>query len=190
MVILSLCLINWQPSYEDVWGSGGISQFLTSGLDWDEWSAWSPGCYTSWERAPCTHLIWDWEGFRASLDDVGYRKLSWRESNSCRLVWNVNIITCRGYARRLWRVLVRMIGFSSALVTVSLLITFEYSAIVISILNNSLLHTHTSPLMVMQVKQRNQRFKSLQILYINIAVAIFHRELRTLSFRTQNWTLA
>jgi hypothetical protein len=52
-VNLSLCLINYTPRHEDVWGSGGIvSPFLTSATDGGEWLASSTGHFNSGKRAP------------------------------------------------------------------------------------------------------------------------------------------
>jgi len=44
--------------------------FLTSALDWGEWSASRPGRFTSRERVPDTRWIWGLVGLRAVLDAV------------------------------------------------------------------------------------------------------------------------
>jgi hypothetical protein len=51
------------------WGSGGIPPPLfTLALDGSEWSASSPGQYTSRERAPSNQWIGRWVDPRAGLD--------------------------------------------------------------------------------------------------------------------------
>jgi hypothetical protein len=51
-----MCLINYEPLREDLWGSGGIvSLFLASTLDGDEWSASRLGLFNPGERAPASH---------------------------------------------------------------------------------------------------------------------------------------
>jgi hypothetical protein len=48
LLILSQHLINYALCHEDIWGSGDIAPlFLTSELDGGEWSASSPGCFSS-----------------------------------------------------------------------------------------------------------------------------------------------
>jgi hypothetical protein len=73
-VKLSSCLINQATRHEDVWGSGGISPFLTRELDEGEWSVSHPG----------VRWIGDWVGLRAVLDAAENRKISFpcRESNA------------------------------------------------------------------------------------------------------------
>jgi hypothetical protein len=44
--------------------------FLTSVLDWSEYSASLPGHFTPREKAPGTHWIGGWVGSRAGLDAV------------------------------------------------------------------------------------------------------------------------
>jgi hypothetical protein len=46
---------------------------MTSALVGGEWSASRPGPFTTWERAPGTHLIGGWVGPRTDLDDVEKR---------------------------------------------------------------------------------------------------------------------
>jgi hypothetical protein len=60
-----------------------LHAFLTSALDWGEWPASRPCCFTSRERAPGTHWIGGWVGPRAVLDTVVKRKIptSRQESN-------------------------------------------------------------------------------------------------------------
>jgi hypothetical protein len=60
-----------------------LHAFLTSVLDGDEWSASGSGRFIRRERAPDTHWIGGWVGFRAVLDTVVKRKIPspWRESN-------------------------------------------------------------------------------------------------------------
>jgi hypothetical protein len=74
------------------------------------------------------------------------------------------------YAWQKWRVLVRMIEFIGTLVTTF----FNYTHITGSralprIYTHFIIHccTHTSPLLVMQLKHRNQCFRSLRVLHIN-----------------------
>jgi hypothetical protein len=68
---LSLCLINYTPRHEDVWGSGGIAPpFLTSELDGGEWPASCPSRFTPGERVPGTHWTGGWVSPRAGLDAV------------------------------------------------------------------------------------------------------------------------
>jgi hypothetical protein len=70
-VNVSLCLINYASSNEDVMGSGGIApSFSIAVLDRDDWSASRPGCFVSGEIAPGTHCIGGWVGPRAGLDAV------------------------------------------------------------------------------------------------------------------------
>jgi hypothetical protein len=69
--------------------SEGIApSFLTSALGGDEWSASSPGCFTSAERPPGTHWIGRWVGHRAGLDAMEQRQIfaPCQESNPGRLV--------------------------------------------------------------------------------------------------------
>jgi hypothetical protein len=48
-----LCLINYVPRHEDVWGSGGIAlRFLISALDEGDWSASRPGRFTPQGTSP------------------------------------------------------------------------------------------------------------------------------------------
>jgi hypothetical protein len=47
-----------------------LHAFLNSALDGGEWSASRPGRFTLRERAPGTHWIGVWVGFRAVLDAV------------------------------------------------------------------------------------------------------------------------
>jgi hypothetical protein len=66
---LPLCLINWAPNHENVWGSGGIAPpFLTSTQIWGEWSASLPAHFTTQERVPSAHWIGDWVDPKSSLD--------------------------------------------------------------------------------------------------------------------------
>jgi hypothetical protein len=51
-----------------------IHVFLTSALVGGERSASRPGLFTLGEKAPGTHWIGGWVGFRAGLDDVEKRK--------------------------------------------------------------------------------------------------------------------
>jgi hypothetical protein len=68
---LSLCLINFAPSLEGVWGSGDVPpSFLTWALHRGERSASYPSRFTPWARAPSTHWIWGWVGPRIGLDVV------------------------------------------------------------------------------------------------------------------------
>jgi hypothetical protein len=77
-VKLPLCLINYAPCHEDVWGSGGIApQFLTSALDRGERSVPTPLCSQG------DNWVGDWVGPRTSLDAVEYRNIS------C-LYWELN----------------------------------------------------------------------------------------------------
>jgi hypothetical protein len=97
-----------------------------------------------------------------------------------------------------WRVLFRMIGFISSLVTH----TFNYIQITaLSLIYTQFIihcYTHTSPLLVTQLKVRNWCFKSLQVLHIikvfqshtksshdKNSVAIFHREFSHSHLNTQ-----
>jgi hypothetical protein len=47
-----------------------IDVFLTSAVVGGEWSASRPCHFNSGERTPTTHLIGDWVGPRAGLDDM------------------------------------------------------------------------------------------------------------------------
>jgi hypothetical protein len=51
-----------------------IHIFLTSALVRGEWSTSRPGRFTFEERAPGTHWIGGWVGFRAGLDNLEKRK--------------------------------------------------------------------------------------------------------------------
>jgi hypothetical protein len=63
-------------------GSRGIAPpFLTSALDWGEWSASRPDRFNPGERAPGTHWKRGWMGYRASFDAVE----KWKISFPCRL---------------------------------------------------------------------------------------------------------
>jgi hypothetical protein len=58
VALLPTCLINYLPSHEDVWRSGGIaSPFLTSALVGSEWSASRLGRFTLREDAAGAHKI-------------------------------------------------------------------------------------------------------------------------------------
>jgi hypothetical protein len=62
-----------------------LHAFLTSALDGGEWSASRPTCrFTPRERAPGTHWIGGWVGYRVGLDTVLMRKFPspCRDSNS------------------------------------------------------------------------------------------------------------
>jgi hypothetical protein len=50
--------------------------FFTSALGGSEWSASFPGRFIPRERAPGTHWIGGWVGYRAYLDAVGKEKNS------------------------------------------------------------------------------------------------------------------
>jgi hypothetical protein len=66
-----LCLTNSALRPEDVWGSRGIAQpFLTSALDWGQWSASHLFRFNTGKTAPGTHLTRGWVGPRADLDAV------------------------------------------------------------------------------------------------------------------------
>jgi hypothetical protein len=70
----SLCLINYVPCHEDMWGSGGKAPlFLTLALD-GEWSASRPGHFTLGEKAPNTHRIGGRVGPKAGVDAVKKRQ--------------------------------------------------------------------------------------------------------------------
>jgi hypothetical protein len=82
-VKLSLYLINYTLCHEEIWRSGGIAPpILTSPLDGGERSTSRLGHFTRGVRALGTHWIGCWEGRRAGLDAVEYRKIScpWRKS--------------------------------------------------------------------------------------------------------------
>jgi hypothetical protein len=65
-VKLSLCLANYAPRHEYVWGSGGMAQpFLTSAADRGKWLASPPK-----EGTLGTHWIGGWVGLRAGLEAV------------------------------------------------------------------------------------------------------------------------
>jgi hypothetical protein len=78
--VLSLSPTPWRRIGEWRYSS---TNYLTSALDGGEWSASRPGRFTPRERAPGTHWIGGWVGFRAVLDAVVKRKIpsSRRESN-------------------------------------------------------------------------------------------------------------
>jgi hypothetical protein len=57
-------------------GWGIVPLFLTSALDWSEWSASHPRHFTPRETAPCTHWVGGWVGPRASLDTMEKRRIS------------------------------------------------------------------------------------------------------------------
>jgi hypothetical protein len=140
------------------------------------WPGWETRCMQPgflWENGfgHCYLADWEWD---------------WRKW-SCTLR---NISTCRGVRVMKRRLLVRMIGFISSLVTHSSNYTQITALSLIYTLHNPLLHAHTSPLLVMQWKHRNKRFKSLQVLHMSKVfkshtksshdehpVAVFHREL-------------
>jgi hypothetical protein len=60
-----------------------LHAFLTLALDWGEWSASHPGCFTPKERTSGTHWIGGWVGPRAGLDMVVRRKIP-------RPYWDLN----------------------------------------------------------------------------------------------------
>jgi hypothetical protein len=67
----TLCLINWTPRHDDVWGSGSIaSPFLTSALNGDEWSASRLGRFFLGEKVLGTHWLGGWVDPRAGLNAV------------------------------------------------------------------------------------------------------------------------
>jgi hypothetical protein len=70
---LSLCLINYDPLYEDIWGSG-VPPFLTLALNGGEWSASHPGGFIPREEEQSTHGIGGWVGPRTDLGNVEKRK--------------------------------------------------------------------------------------------------------------------
>jgi hypothetical protein len=70
-------LINYTLLHADIWDSDGIATpFLTSTLDEGEWSASSPGRFTSGEIVSCTHWIRGSVGPRAGLDVMEKRNNS------------------------------------------------------------------------------------------------------------------
>jgi hypothetical protein len=76
---------NWAPRHEGVleeW-SYCSTHSLALALDGGEWSASRPGRFIPRERAPDTHWVWGWVGYRAVVDAVVKRKIpsSRRESN-------------------------------------------------------------------------------------------------------------
>jgi hypothetical protein len=75
---LSLCLINYASSHEDVWG---WRYSLFSTLNVDEWSASRPGRFISAERVPNSHWIGGWVGPRAGPDTNKKRKISFPAEN-------------------------------------------------------------------------------------------------------------
>jgi hypothetical protein len=76
-VKLFLCLINYAPSHEEVWRSGGIAPpLLTSALDGGEWSDSRPGRFTPGEWASGIQWIGSWMGTGAGLDAMEKRKTS------------------------------------------------------------------------------------------------------------------
>jgi hypothetical protein len=84
-VKLSLCLINYAPSRENIRGSAIIApQFIVSVLDGDEWSDSRSGRFTPGERSSSTHCIGNLVGLRARLKAVTEREIfcSCRESNT------------------------------------------------------------------------------------------------------------
>jgi hypothetical protein len=72
------------------WGERTCSSysFLTSALDWGEWSASRPGCALPRGKDPGTHCTGGWVGPRAGLDteDRGKILCPRRESNPDRPV--------------------------------------------------------------------------------------------------------
>jgi hypothetical protein len=57
-------------------GSGGIAPpFLSSALDWGEWSASCPGRFTPGKIAPGTHWIGGWVGPITGLDSVDKKEI-------------------------------------------------------------------------------------------------------------------
>jgi hypothetical protein len=60
-----------------------LHAFLTSALDWVEWSAALSGRFTPRERPPGTHWLGGWVGIRARLDAVEKGKIPspWQDSN-------------------------------------------------------------------------------------------------------------
>jgi hypothetical protein len=81
-VKLSLCLINWISTHEDILGTGA-PLFLTAVLDEGERPASRPCRFTLGETAASTHYKGGWVGPRARLDFMEMRKIAGpsRESN-------------------------------------------------------------------------------------------------------------
>jgi hypothetical protein len=70
-VKLSLCLVNYAPRHEYVWGSGGMAQpFLTSSVDGGKWLASHLSHFTPKEGAPGTQWTGGRVGLRGGLEAV------------------------------------------------------------------------------------------------------------------------
>jgi hypothetical protein len=72
-VKFSLCLNNYEPVHEDVWGSEGIApSFFTLALVGDEWSVYAPRHFTppKWVRKLSTHWRGGWACPKACMDNV------------------------------------------------------------------------------------------------------------------------
>jgi hypothetical protein len=102
---LSLGLINYARSSEDVRDSGGIAPpFLTSALDGGEWSASHPCYFTARETAHGTHCTGGRVGHRDGLDVMEKRKIScpYRETNldpsvAQPVAWSLYRLSYHGY---------------------------------------------------------------------------------------------
>jgi hypothetical protein len=77
-------VLNWLSiCHDDLWRNGGIAPpYLTSVLDWREWSVSRSSRFNLGKRVPGIHWIGGWVEPRAGLDDMEKRKIfHWRESN-------------------------------------------------------------------------------------------------------------
>jgi hypothetical protein len=84
-VKLSLCLINYTPYHENVWGSGRIVlSFLISALGTGGWSASRPDRFIPRERAPTGHCTGDCVGPRTGMDVMEKKLYPCGESNPAR----------------------------------------------------------------------------------------------------------
>jgi hypothetical protein len=74
---ITVCLINYAPWNEDVWGRWGVDpQLLTSAVGGGEWSASCPGHFTPRKKAPGIHRTRGWVGSRTGLDAMKKRNIS------------------------------------------------------------------------------------------------------------------
>jgi hypothetical protein len=81
-----------QSRYTPLWCLGerrySSYSFLTSALDWGEWSASRPAALCQGERTPGTHCIGGWMGPRAGLG-VGCESVNWVHLARDKYQWRI-----------------------------------------------------------------------------------------------------
>jgi hypothetical protein len=81
--VVSVLVLTEQHAMKAYWGAEVHLHAFALTIDGGEWLASRSGCFTPRERAPGTHWIGGWVGYRAGLDTVVKRKIPSprRESN-------------------------------------------------------------------------------------------------------------